>query len=232
MTDTYDGNHHVTQRIDALHQKTTYGYDAYERLTAVQHYTWASNQWTAQPAQDVNYYYDTPAFSDYTQNYTWGRLSRVDFGNDGVRAFYYGYSYNQAGRVTGNRMLATNSGNGQVDMQGQYAWDNLGRMTSMTYPSGPVMNYQFDAMGRPSGMTETACVFNGGNGCQNGTWNAGDATYGSANQILTVGGLANISEELPLRSPKRAPTTTCCSSRACPTACRAISLRATTPAAV
>jgi hypothetical protein len=44
-------------------------------------------------------------------------------------------------------------------------------------------------------MTETACVYTAGTGgtgpnCLNGTWNAGYATYGSANQILTVGGRA------------------------------------------
>jgi YD repeat-containing protein len=26
-----------------------------------------------------------------------------------------------------------------IDKQAQYAWDNQGRVTSMTYPSGPVM---------------------------------------------------------------------------------------------
>jgi RHS repeat-associated protein len=190
---TYDGNHHVTQRIDALNQKTTYSYDAYERLTLVQHYTWGSGQWNEQAQQDVNYYYDTPLGGGYTQTNTWGRLSAVVFHAQGLAGypqpdFAYEYTYNQAGRVIGNRMLVT-QGSSHLDLQGQYAWDNQGRMTSITYPSGPVMTTQFDAMGRPSTMSETACIVTPGNPqCNNYTWTAGNATYGSAGQLLTVGG--------------------------------------------
>jgi RHS repeat-associated protein len=102
--------------------------------------------------------------------------------------FAYEYNYNQAGHVIGNRVLAT-QGSSHVDLKGQYAWDNQSRMTSMTYPSGPVMTTQFDAMGRPSNMSETACVVTPGNPqCSNYTWTAGNATYGSAGQLLTVGG--------------------------------------------
>ncbi len=90
------------------------------------------------------------------------------------------------GAVIGNRMLVT-QGSSHVDLQGQYVWDNQGRMTSMTYPSGPVMTTQFDAMGRPSTMTETACIPPGGGPCANDSWTAGVATYGSASQLLTVG---------------------------------------------
>ena len=105
--------------------------------------------------------------------------------------FAYEYNYNQAGRVIGNRMLMT-QGNSYLDLQGQYAWDNQGRMTSMTYPSGPVMTTQFDAMGRPSSMSETACIVTPANPqCSNYTWTAGSATYGSAGQLLTLGGSGN-----------------------------------------
>ena len=197
---TYDGNHHVTQRIDALNQKTTYAYDAYERLTLVQHYTWGKSACfrTASPMERAG-----PAGrelllrhsrrSGYTQTNTWGRLSAVVFHAQGLAGypqpdFAYEYNYNQAGRVIGNRMLVT-QGSSHLDLQGQYAWDNQGRMTSMTYPSGPVMTTQFDAMGRPSTMSETACIVTPGNPqCSNYTWTAGNATYGSAGQLLTVGG--------------------------------------------
>ena len=141
----------------------------------------------------MSYYYDTPVGGGYTQTNTWGRLSAVVFHTQGVSGypqpdFAYEYNYNQAGRVIGNRMLMT-QGSSHLDLQGQYAWDNQGRMTSLTYPSGPVMTTQFDAMGRPSNMSETACVVTPGNPqCSNYTWTAGNATYGSAGQLLTVGG--------------------------------------------
>jgi RHS repeat-associated protein len=188
VTYTYDGNHHVTSRIDALNQKTAYTYDSYERLTLVQHYTWGISpqcssgcvaQWNEQANQDVSYYYDSPVANDYTQNYTWGRLSAVVFAaqtydNQGP-FFAYEYSYNQAGRVTGNRMLMT-QGSNYLDLQGQYAWDNQGRMTQMTYPSGPVMNYQFDAMGRVSTIMQA----------NQPTYLPTTATYGSAGQVLSL----------------------------------------------
>ncbi len=192
---TYDGNHHVTQRIDALNQKTAYTYDAYERLTMVQHYTWGFspqctsncvNQWNEQASQDVSYYYDYPVSSDYTQNNTWGRLTGVLFTAQAAQnqpAFAYEYSYNQAGRVTGNRMLVKEApGSPGLDLQAQYAWDTQGRMTSMTYPSGAAMTYGFDAMGRPITMTQIV-------GSQ--TLQAGGATYGSAGQVLSFGGAAS-----------------------------------------
>ena len=53
--------------------------------------------------------------------------------------FAYEYSYNQAGRVIGNRMLTTPSVPRCSISEAQYAWDNQGRMTSMTYPSGTAM---------------------------------------------------------------------------------------------
>ncbi len=56
VTYSYDGNHHVTQRTDALGQQTQYSYDAYERLVEVRHYVGG----TEQTRQRVDYVYDTP----------------------------------------------------------------------------------------------------------------------------------------------------------------------------
>ena len=56
VTYAYDGNHHVTQRTDALGQQTQYSYDAYERLVEVRHYVGG----TEQTRQRVDYVYDTP----------------------------------------------------------------------------------------------------------------------------------------------------------------------------
>jgi RHS repeat-associated protein len=184
VTYTYDANHHVTSRTDAKGQQTQYTYDGYERLAEVRHYTptGANGALVEQTGQRVDYYYDTQVDSSYTQNYTWGRLSAVVFqseaSNQGLGPWFtYEYSYNQAGRVTGNRMLVAQGPSYALDLKGQYAWDSQGRMTSMTYPSGPVMTYQFDPMGRPSTMSQTGLV--------GGTLPA-TATYGSASQLLTL----------------------------------------------
>ncbi len=114
------------------------------------------------------------------QSYTWGRLSAVVFNQGNYNSnggqnpnVFYEYSYNQAGHVTGNRMLITNTGGDAVDEKAQYGWDDHGRMTSMTYPSGTALTYQFDAMGRTNGMTGNGAV-------------SASATFGSNNQLLTL----------------------------------------------
>jgi RHS repeat-associated protein len=178
VTYTYDGNHHVLTRMDAKGQKTNYTYDAYERLTEVQHYTptGAGGALQEQTNQQVNYAYDTnPLDGSYSQ-YSWGRLTAVTFteqtgnGNN----FAYMYSYNQAGRVTGNRLTAVDSGSNLLtDLKATYAWDNQGRMTNMTYPSGTALAYQYDSMSRLSGITQ-----NGGPIAMAG--------YTAANQLSTL----------------------------------------------
>ena len=185
VTYTYDGNHHVVTRTDAKSQQTQYTYDAYERLTQVNHSTYGLNPQCSQnclpglipqPSQQVNYAYDTnPLDGNYSQ-YSWGRLTAVSFtqqiGNG--NSFYYMYSYNQAGRVTGNRLTAVDTGSNLLtDLKATYAWDNQGRMTNQTYPSGTSLAYQYDAMSRLSGIT------------QNGTAIA-TATYTAASQLNTL----------------------------------------------
>jgi RHS repeat-associated protein len=132
------------------------------------------------PEQDVNYYYDLP-MGGYTQNNTWGRLSGVSFNQSvaGGMSFLYQYNYTTGGRVAGNRMLAGvtgASGPWPIDLQAQYTWDTQGRMTSLTYPSGPTLTYGFDAMGRANAVTGSlgSRSFNG------------RATYGSAGQLTSV----------------------------------------------
>ncbi len=133
VTYTYDGVHHVTQRVDAVGQRTTYAYDSYGRLLHVRHYDPTNNE---QAGQDVDYGYDDP------DSNAWGRLSTVSFG-----AGSYEYGYNTAGRVTAHR-LVRDDGTTEAD----YQWDNRGRMTHMSEVD--TLNYQYDAMSRLVGMTD------------------------------------------------------------------------------
>ena len=52
-TYVYDGDHHVTLRTDAKGQQTKYTYDAYERLTEVQHYAAPTCQYCT-PQEQLN----------------------------------------------------------------------------------------------------------------------------------------------------------------------------------
>jgi len=185
VTYQYDGSHHVTQRTDNMGQQTRYSYDAYGRLTQVQH--WAGSPLAEQINQRWNYYYDaSPYDGTYSQN-TWGRLAAVDFAppyTGGAATFTYQYSYNQAGRVTNQRM--TTPVNKAPTIQAAYTWDTEGRMTSLGYPAMPLLGlssstygYQFDNMGRLGTMQDIS----------NGTGNAptvASATYGVAGELLNL----------------------------------------------
>src|SRR5262249_4973254 len=99
----------------------------------------------------------------------------------------YQYSYNQAGRVTSQKMTwllgdgsPGSTGPQTFNLTAGYEWDNEGRMTSITYPAvnavGAKDTYQFDLMGRVNGKQE------GGNG--NAT--VASATFGTAGEILSM----------------------------------------------
>src|ERR1019366_1368285 len=88
VTYQYDGAHHVTKRTDAKGQETHYTYDAYGRLTEVQHWavSWDPGTLTyhmqEQGAQRVDYSYDSnPLNGSYSQN-AWGRLAAVQYNDE------------------------------------------------------------------------------------------------------------------------------------------------------
>ena len=161
VTYTYDGAHHVTSRTDAKAQATTYGYDAYGRLTAVAHYPQGVGN-PADPNQQVTYYYDTNPF-DSSFGYAWGRLAAVTFNNVPVGTpavnFTYMYGYNVAGRVTAQRMRISIPSQGTWDSDAHYNWDNEGRMTSLHYPCptcdpSQAVAFQYDAMSNLTGLSD------------------------------------------------------------------------------
>jgi len=124
----------------------------------VQHYTATgfNGALQEQTNQQVGYAYDTNPINGGYSQYSWGRLTAVTFQEQTINgnAFAYMYSYNQAGRVAGNTLIAVNGSNLLTNLAATYAWDNQGRMTNMTYPSGTALAYQYDSMGRLSGMTQ------------------------------------------------------------------------------
>ena len=193
VTYTYDGAHHVTSRTDAKGQQTLYTYDTYGRVTDVRHYPvgWTDD---GDPNQRWDYYYNVNPFDGGSYStYTWGRLAAVQFGTLTGQPMQYMYSYNVAGRVTGQRLIAPLHDYlgfyppAQIDAS--YAWDNEGRMTSQSYPvPAPLgttdtltLGYQFDSMGRLGTMT-------GDLGDGNGPLQLANATYGPAGELTGLTG--------------------------------------------
>lgn len=191
----YDGAHHLTARTDQKGQLTKYLYDTYGRVTNKYVYP-QGLQYPPDNTQAITYAYDIlPASWDLPGNptYTWGRLVAVAFGggdpscgtsgdyNAGVQ-YFYTYSYNPAGRVTSQffQALVTQSGVAGIGSQfypcpyfavnqtANYLWDTLGRLGSVTYPSGQ----------EASNVSLTTGAGYGGTLYPTGSWNATNAlTY-------------------------------------------------------
>ena len=180
MSYWYDSGHRPTKRRDAKGQDTVYSYDSYGRLKQVQHYPGHSDSTLEIQSQHVNYNYDTNVLVPGFSQYAWGRLTEMSFANEGLNTteqFTYAYSYSQPGRMTAQRlrMQPANPGtNGTVDLDATYGWDTEGKMTSLTYPTSgiglgtpPQYTYQYDVMGRLTGMKQGVCLFYSGALCAN-----------------------------------------------------------------
>jgi RHS repeat-associated protein len=176
ITYTYTADGLVATKTDAKNQQVQYSYDTYKRLTQVRRYV-PSNTPPYPPVEDVNqrtdYYYDTNPFDTISQN-SWGRLAAVVFRNYSPGTFTYMYSYTTGGLITKKRMkLTRDTWYGVLDAA--YEYDNEGRTTSVTYPSGGKYTYSFDSMGRPNQLTDpnNAVVVSG-------------VSYGAADQLTQI----------------------------------------------
>jgi RHS repeat-associated protein len=195
ITYEYNSAHRVVTRTDAKNQQRQYSYDAYGRVTQARRYVLSNGQLQEQLEQRVDYHYDSnPLDGPYSQN-AWGRVTAVEFRNEIAgrpEKFSYQYSYNQAGRVTNQRMRVT-PGADQLgvirpfNLEAAYGWDNEGRMTSLTGPSdGPLESYTYDALGRPT---------------------SGGATYNDAGQLWTFNGVTRSYNSLGQVTRMTAPGT-------------------------
>ena len=124
-------------------------------VTQARRYVLTNGQLQEQLEQRVDYHYDGNPL-DWRIRRTCGRRGAVEFHNEAAGSaerFSYQYSYNQAGRVTNQRMRVTPRANQRgvatpVNLEASYGWDNEGRMTSLTGPSdGPLESYTYDALG-------------------------------------------------------------------------------------
>ena len=129
---TYDAAGNVATRTDARNTVTTYTYDALNRVTAA---TVADGT--------VIYEYDNTAIGG---PYAVGRLTKVTDPSGNTT-----YSYDALGRIT-SRLQTVTAAPASKTFTVSYSYAN-GRQTGITYPSGRVVSYSFDADGRIASMT-------------------------------------------------------------------------------
>jgi YD repeat-containing protein len=133
-TSTYDAAGNVLTRTDAKGQVTTYTYDVLNRLTKI----------TYQPSvsgsiqQTATYQYDQGTYGI-------GHLTQIT-DNTGITD----YGYDQHGRlITEARQVQG------MTYTTIYSYDTSGRLVSIGYPSGRLVSYAFDAMGRTNQISTT-----------------------------------------------------------------------------
>ena len=137
---TYDAAGNLKTKVDAKGQVATYTYDALNRLTGIS-YTGGSAQ-----AFNVTYQYDQGTNGI---GHLYGILDNTSVTQ---------YSYNRQGRLlTEARQGMAPANNGLIYTTG-YNYDTLGRLTSTVYPSGRVVSYTYDLMGRTNSISTN---FNG-----------------------------------------------------------------------
>jgi RHS repeat-associated protein len=141
----------LASRTDAKGQRTVYNYDNKKRRNLVERFD-ASGQLL--PSQCIRYFYDTnpfdPAFSENAEK----RLAAVQWGSPetppGLMTEMYNYS--EKGKLVAKRFRINRGGN-DIDLDLRYSYDDKGRLSTVTYPTGgPILKYEYNSSGRPNLM--------------------------------------------------------------------------------
>jgi RHS repeat-associated protein len=186
VTYTYDNNGNLKTRKDAVGRVATYLYDALDRVTEKEYAdgpasSYAKTYWAL-------YCYDAPltptgacpAAGTKTAPFI-GRLAQVYAG--GIAQDYWNYDH--FGRPTYTLEYV----NGTSYAFPSYAYNKQGGVSSITYPSGRVVNYTFDGSGRTAtvqgtkGTTTTAYAGGPGTNGAIGYWG-----NGAIRQVNLAGG--------------------------------------------
>lgn len=132
---SYDSAGNRIVQTDNRSRTSTYVYDPLNRLTATGYPT---------ASLDITFAYDEPdAVTGCSGSFPIGRLTRM-IDASGVTT----YCYDRRGNTTRKTHLA-----GGVALSVDYAFDKADRVTAITYPSGAIVGYTRDLVGRITGVS-------------------------------------------------------------------------------
>lgn len=130
----YDSGGNLKWQQDARGVKTTYTYDALNRVTQIGY---------PNATENVLLEYD-----DATEGrFAIGRLSKVT-DSSGSREYYY----NEFGEVVTQKYTPVGTTTKIITV---YSYDNAGNLTSITYPSGRLVSYSYNTAGKVNSVSTT-----------------------------------------------------------------------------
>ncbi|MDO6424905.1 SPRY domain-containing protein, partial [Saccharophagus degradans] len=123
---THDLAGNVLTEIDAVGIVASYTYDALNRVTSI--------EYPNAPEENVSYEYDSLDFGPYSI----GKLTKVTDASGTVN-----FIYDALGNVTQKKHITSQNIYGL-----QYGYDDLGRLSTVQYPSGNTVSYTYDSLNR------------------------------------------------------------------------------------
>ncbi len=141
---TYDKAGNMLTKKDARNIIVNYSYDALNRIKQVSF---------PGSSENITFSYDETAAENEANRYSIGRISQV---NDitGSTAYYY----TAFGEVAKQISTLVNGISGNEVNTTEYSYNQQGAISSITYPSGRIINYTYNSMGQVSGLTS---LYNG-----------------------------------------------------------------------
>jgi len=209
MHDRADSDNTLNYKHETKRQDTIYTYDTTKRVTTIQRYPRGKTA-PEDTSQLVTYQYDTNTLAPDFALYLTGRLATAQYTimdeNGNPSPVTEMYTYHPAGAVTAKRLTATGCGtdDGVVygcspayveadytyNSAGQIATYGMARHNPSMLPTDPTYTYVYDAMGRPTTLTDDQSGLSGG-GTPNTVW-AKNALFDFAGRMTglqTYGGL-------------------------------------------
>ncbi|MFL6207437.1 MAG: RHS repeat domain-containing protein [Pyrinomonadaceae bacterium] len=146
----YDDAGNLRKKTDARHVQTECKYDKLNRLISRTYFVTGPTPPNYFDTPPVNYYYDGTGMpvGIPVPDYPLGRLTAVK--SSVSETIYTGFD--QMGRVKAHRQVVDPQTNQPQTYLLEYGYDAMGNMTSEKYPSGRVVNTEYDSAGRIAGV--------------------------------------------------------------------------------